>query len=102
MFLAAYLAVLPWQQIPLPEIGAFVPSIDAVMCVGELIVATLIYAQAAIFRSFALTILAAGYTFGALLLIPHALTFPGAFAPHGWLGAGVNTTIWLGMVNGWA
>ena len=30
-----------------------------------------------------------------MLLIPHALTFPGAFAPDGLLGAGVNTTAWI-------
>ena len=36
-----------------------------------------------------------GYVFAALILIPHALTFPGAFAPDGLLGAGVSTTAWL-------
>src|SRR3954451_2361530 len=96
----ALLVISPWQHIRLAEIGAFVPVIDAMMCVGELIIATKLYVQAAIFRSRALTILASGYAFGALLLIPHALTFPGAFAASGLLGAGVNTTIWLSMFNG--
>ena len=31
------------------------------------------------------------------MLVPHVLTFPGAFAPHGFLGAGVNTTAWIGI-----
>jgi len=97
---ALFLAVLPWQSIPLREIPAFIPMVDTAICVGELIIATKLYAQAAIFRSRALTILASGYAFGALLLIPHALTFPGAFAANGLLGAGVNTTVWLIMFNG--
>ena len=97
----ALLAILPWQNIRLREIAAFIPAVDATMFVGELIVATKLYAQAAIFRSRALTVLASGYALGALLLIPHALTFPGVFAANGLLGAKVNTTIWLGMFNGW-
>ena len=94
---AAFLLVLPVREIPLREIDAFVPTIDAVMFVGDLITATLLYAQAAVFRSRALTVLATGYLFAALLLVPHALTFPGAFAPDGLLGAGVNTTAWLAV-----
>ena len=29
------------------------------------------------------------------MIIPHALTFPGAFSPTGLLGAGLQTTAWL-------
>src|SRR4051812_10268813 len=65
------------------------------MLLGELVTATLLYAQAAVFRSRALVVLASGFLFAALLIIPHALTFPGAFAPDGLLGAGVNTTAWI-------
>ena len=39
--------------------------------------------------------LASGYLFSALIVIPHALTFPGAFSPSGLLGAGLQTTAWL-------
>src|SRR4030095_7967371 len=79
------------------EIIPFVPVIDAVMFVCELMIATLLYAQASVFRSRALTVLATGYVFAALMLIPHALTFPGAFAPNGLLGAEVNTTGFLAV-----
>ena len=37
-------------------------------------------------------VLACGYLFSALMIIPHALTFPGAFSPTGLLGAGLQTT----------
>jgi signal transduction histidine kinase len=33
--------------------------------------------------------------FSALIVFPHLLTFPGAFAPSGLLGAGRSTTAWL-------
>jgi signal transduction histidine kinase len=41
--------------------------------------------------------LAAGYLFIALIVVPHALTFPGAFAPTGLLGAGLSSTAWLAV-----
>jgi hypothetical protein len=40
-------------------------------------------------------VLATGYFFSALMVIPYALTFPGLFAPSGLLGAGLQSTIWL-------
>ena len=39
--------------------------------------------------------LASGYLFTALIVIPWALTFPGLFAPTGLLGPGLQTTAWL-------
>ena len=99
LVIANLLVTLPYREVPLPEIGAFVPVINAIMLLGELITATLLFAQAGVFRSRALTVLAAGYVFTALLLIPHALTFPGAFTQDGLLGAGVNTTAWLAYVR---
>lgn len=93
----ALVPILALRNVRLPEIDSFVPTIDAIMILSDLIVATLLYAQATVFRSRALTVLASGYVFGALMLIPHALTFPGAFAPNGLLHAGVNTTSWTYM-----
>jgi signal transduction histidine kinase len=95
LLFGALLVVLPMHEVQLGRIDAFVPAIDSIMCVAELIIATLLYAQAAVFRSRALTVLASGYLFASLLLIPHALTFPGAFAPQGLLGAGLSTSAWL-------
>jgi len=89
------LVILPLRAIQLAEVPSFIPVIDSIMLVGELITATLLYAQASVFRSRALTVLATGFLAAALLLIPHALTFPGAFAAHGLLGAGVNSPLGL-------
>ncbi|HEY5712355.1 MAG TPA: MASE4 domain-containing protein [Allosphingosinicella sp.] len=91
----AVLLTLPMRNVRLSQVDAFIPMVDAIMFVGELIVATLLYAQASVFRSRALAVLASGFVFSALLLLPHALTFPGAFAPDGWLGAGVSSSSWI-------
>lgn len=97
LLLAALFFAFPLRGIQLGEVKAFVPLIDAAMLFSELIIATLLYAQAIVFRSRALTVLASGYVFVAVILIPHALTFPGAFATNGLLGAGINTTAWLAV-----
>jgi len=93
--LAAVMLVVPVRDSPVREVDSFIPAVDGIMLFGELITATLLYSQASVFRSRALVVLASSYVFGALLLIAHALTFPGAFAPDGLLGAGVNTTAWI-------
>ena len=99
LLFAALLVILPLRAVRLPEVPSFIPVIDAIMLVGELITATLLYAQAGVFRSRALIVLATGFAAAALLLIPHALTFPGAFSPDGLLGAGVNSTAWIASVR---
>ena len=89
------LAALPVHNIHLGAIPGLVPAFDAGMLVCDLITAAILYAQAAVFRSRALTVLASGYVFAGLLLIPWALTFPGAFSANGLLGAKINTTGWI-------
>lgn len=91
----ALLCLIPVADVRLPEISAVVPVISVLLILGELIIASLLFAQAAVFRSRALTVLASGFVFTALMLIPYILTFPGAFAPKGLLDPGLNTTAWL-------
>jgi signal transduction histidine kinase len=99
----AVVAVLSFASIPmmllrnvrLAEIDSFVPMLDAILFIGEVITASLLYAQASVFRSRGLAILGACYLFTGLLLIPHALTYPGAFSRDGLLGAGVSTAAWI-------
>lgn len=87
--------VAPFASVTLPVFAAFVPFLNATILVTDLITAILLFAQFSISGSRALLVLAGGYLFTALIVIPHALTFPGAFAPAGFLGAGVQTTAWL-------
>src|SRR5215472_4952682 len=78
-----------------PRIDSFVPVILAVIFVADLITAVLLFSQSSIMASRAILILANGYLFSALIVIPHALTFPGAFGPNGLLGAGPQSSGWL-------
>jgi signal transduction histidine kinase len=90
-----FIAIIPFGQIELPAVTAYIPVVDTVMLINDSIAATLLFAQFSIVRSPSLLALAGGFLLTALLVIPHALTFPGAFAPHGLLGAGLQTTPWL-------
>jgi signal transduction histidine kinase len=85
----------PFAGRPLVELNALFPSLDAIVFVTELITAALLFAQFSILGSRALFALASGYLFTALIVIPHALTFRGAFSPTGLLGAGIQTGSWL-------
>jgi signal transduction histidine kinase len=77
------------------RIDGFIPFILAIIFVADLITAVLLFSQASFSASRALLVLANGYLFSALIVIPHALTFPGAFMPKGLLGAGVSSSGWI-------
>jgi signal transduction histidine kinase len=79
-----------------PRIDGFIPFILAVIFVADLISAVLLFNQASFSASRAVLVLANGYLFSALIVIPHALTFPGAFMPKGLLG-GVQSSGWLNV-----
>src|SRR5688572_5868628 len=95
LLLAVLVASFIVPDFALGPIDAFIPMIGATTALVDLIIATLLYVQSTVFRSRALGALATGYVFTGLILIPHALTFPGAFAPNGLLGAGVSSTAWI-------
>lgn len=82
LLLAGLLLVLPVRSIEVGEVAAFIPVVGSMMFIGDLIIATLLYSQARLFRSRPLAFLATGYVFIAFLLIPHAVTFPGAFSEN--------------------
>ena len=95
VLLVAVASVAPYEARPLPRFAAFVPFLNATILVTDLITAVLLFTLFSMSRSRALLVLAGGYLFTALIVVPHALTFPGAFSPKGLLGAGPQTTAWL-------
>jgi PAS domain S-box-containing protein len=95
--LVAFLATLPFAQVPLTPVWAFIPSYQSALVVNDLITAVVLFGQCRIVRSRALLLLASGYLFTACIALVHALTFPGLFAPSGLLGAGPQSTAWLYM-----
>jgi signal transduction histidine kinase len=95
LLFAAFIVTLPFRTLQLTPVDAFIPIVDTTLFLSDVITATLLFAQVSVVRSRALLALATGYLFTGLIIVPHALTFPGAFSPGGLLGAGVNSTIWL-------
>src|SRR3954451_11861374 len=98
-FLLALLVVLlgtwPFATIKLPEVDAFVPTLAAALFVSDCVTAALLFAQFSILRQWALLVIANGYLFSALIVVAHALAFPGAFTPTGVLGSGPQSAVWL-------
>jgi signal transduction histidine kinase len=95
LLVAFFIMAWPLSSIQLGPIDAFVPAYSTALFVIDLITAVLLFAQFSILRSGALLVIANGFLFTALVVIPWMLTFPGAFTPGGLLGAGLQTTNWL-------
>ncbi len=89
---------VPYANIPLTPVPAFVASYQSALAINDIITAVLLLSQFAILRSRALLTLASGYLFTAAAAIVHALSFPGLFTPSGLFGAGPQTTVWLYMI----
>lgn len=95
LIIALLITVGPLSRFQPGQIDAFIPIYGTALFVTDLIAAVLLFAQFSIVRSRALAVLASGYLFAALILIPWMLTYPGVFTPSGLLGAGLYTTQWL-------
>jgi signal transduction histidine kinase len=94
--LLAILAITwPFATVKLPEIAAFVPSLAAALFISDCVTAVLLFGQFSILRQWALLVIATGYAFSALIVVAHALVFPGAFSPSGLFGASLQSAVWL-------
>ena len=89
-----FAAAAPFAKLPLLRIDAFIPAYEAALILIDTITAVMLFGQFRWSRSPALLVLAAGYLYDALLVVPHMISFPGLFAPTGLLGGG-ETTAWL-------
>jgi len=90
-----FAAAVPFARVPLAQLPAFIPSYEAALFFIDLITTVLLFDQFARLRSLGILVLASGYLFDACMIVPHALSFPGAFAPSGLLAATPQTTAWL-------
>jgi signal transduction histidine kinase len=85
----------PFYAVRWPRIDAFIPAYATAMFVCDCITAILLYAQFSIVRSRAIILVASGYLFTALILIPFVLVFPGVFTPERGLLGGPQSTSWV-------
>jgi signal transduction histidine kinase len=93
--LSGFGIIAAYANTPLMRLEAYIPSIEAMMVLSDFITSVFLFAHYPINRSRALLALASGYLYTALIVIPHLLSFPGAFSPTGLLGADLQTTAWL-------
>ena len=93
--LLLFLGTWPFAHVKLPEVDAFVPTLAGALFVSDCVTAALLFAQFSILRQWALLVIASGYLFSALIVVAHALAFPGAFTPTGVLGSGLQSAVWL-------
>src|SRR5262245_40306948 len=89
--LVAPVVFAPFAAQQLPQIDVFIPAVEAAIFVTDLLTSVLLFSQFSVHHSRSLLALASGYLFTALMIIPHALTFPGAISATGLLGAGLQT-----------
>ena len=95
LLLVAFALVAPFADVPMPRSNAFIPSFRLLFFPMTSSRRFCYLRITSIVPGRALLALAIGYLFTALIVIPHALTFPGAFSPTGLLGAGLQSTGWL-------
>ena len=95
MLFAGTMLWAPFASIQLSPIGAFIPVLQSLMCVADLITATLLFSQYAVQAQPAILMLASGYIAAGLFAFLQTLTFPGSYAPNGLFGDGTDTPAWL-------
>jgi signal transduction histidine kinase len=93
---AAFIAVAkPLSGLRFGEAEAFLPACGTAIVVNNAVTAALLFAQFAITRSRALLVIACGYLFTALMVIPWILTSPGIASSDGIFGTSPQATSWL-------
>jgi signal transduction histidine kinase len=97
LVIALYLVVGPFGGLQLGTVHSFVAIYTTAMFVTDCITAILLYAQFSILRSRAILVIASGYLFTALLIVPYLLAFPGVLTPNGLMGT-LQTTAHLYLV----
>jgi signal transduction histidine kinase len=95
LLLIIFIVVAPFAGMPLPRIDAFIPALQTVLCVADLVTAVLLFSQYSIEPQPGLLALASGYIFSGLFAFLQTLAFPGAYAPNGLIGDPLSTAPYL-------
>ena len=96
IFLSVVFAiVLPFAHIRVARLDVFIPVVQSIICVADLITAVLLFAQYSIQPQRSLLALASGYISSGLFAFLQTLDFPGAYSATGLLGGGLSGAAWL-------
>ena len=96
--LVGFAVLAPFTPRQLLHANGFIPALDAIIFVTDLITASLLFAHFSITGSKALLALACGYLFSAVMIVAHGLSFPGDFSPTGNFGGSDQATVWIYMI----
>lgn len=91
----AVIIVAPFADIPVARVNAFIPVLQTIMCVVDLMTAAILFAQYSIAPRYALLAIASGYVFSGLFAFLQTLAFPGAYSATGLIGDGASSAAWL-------
>ncbi|ABS63989.1 integral membrane sensor signal transduction histidine kinase [Parvibaculum lavamentivorans DS-1] len=94
----ALLITMPFARTPLENTEIFLPAYASAILVNELFTAALLVAIYAVQRSAAILVLAAGYLFTGLLVVPWAMSFPGVFNALGF-DMGLQSTAMIAVMR---
>jgi signal transduction histidine kinase len=95
LLFTAIMIVGPWATVSLDRVDAFIPVVQTVMCVVDLITAALLFGQYSIRPKSSLLAVASGYVLSGSFAFIQTLAFPGAYSASGLIGDGVNTAAWI-------
>jgi signal transduction histidine kinase len=96
IFLSLVFGILaPFASTPLARVDAFIPALQTVLGVAELITAALLFAQYSIQPLHGVLALASGYIFSGLFAFLQTLAFPGAYSPDGLIGDPLSSAAYL-------
>jgi signal transduction histidine kinase/CheY-like chemotaxis protein len=94
---AAFCALTPFARVSLSRIEAFIPICDTAFALNNLLTAGFLLVGFSRSRLRAVLVLASGYLFSSLMVLPHMAAFPGLFSSSGLLGGGSQTGAWLNV-----
>jgi two-component sensor histidine kinase len=96
VILVAFSALtIPFAKVELAQVEPFVSVIQTVMCLADLLTATLLFAAYSVYPERALLALAGGYIFSGLFAFLQTLAFPGAYVELPLIGDVLNSAGWL-------
>ena len=95
VLIVAAAVVAPFASIQVGRVDAFIPVLQTVVCVVDLVTAILLFAQYSLQPQLALLALASGYIFSGSFAFLQTLAFPGAYADAGLIGDSFNTPAWM-------
>src|SRR3954467_11109854 len=95
VLMVAAAVMAPTADIQDTRIDSFIPVLQTVLAVADLLTAIFLFVQFSIQPQRALLALASAYIFSGSFAFLQTLAFPGGYAPDGLIGDGPNTPAWI-------